>query len=155
MQLNFLNRLFQFLKYSKNDGHGIADFIKHLHKVFNKEPGKDINTRFRLEYAGKCLDIEFVLVKEATVIDRGIRPYINFLKYLSKDGVDLVYVLAKGKSNISIARHIIENVEKSTSFKNYSEYPPQDESGGEPGYKKCFSLKKSSSNIQPEPARDL
>jgi len=115
-----------------NPFQGLIEFVKRINdkKRADKVP---------LVYHSISSTIAFVLVGRPEVVYQyGRRPYIAHIRWLVNEGVDRIYVLAKGRYNVRIAEEVIKEV--SDLFGTIIRYPPCAKSAHQAMDKVCFCL---------------
>ena len=123
-----------FRRFSKRTNHfqELIEFVKRIND--KKRPDK-----VPLVYHSISSTIAFVLVGRPEVVYQyGRHPYIAHIRRLVNEGVDRIYVLAKGKYNVRIAEEVIKEVRD--WFRTIIRYPPCAKSAHQAMDKVCFCL---------------
>lgn len=100
-------------------GKYLPDLVGFLGKVDSKEKGMNIDPQIR------CGDFSLAIVligKKAKVRRLGYEPYVNHIKRIANDGYKVIYVMASGRVNCSVAQETIKQILKETMIKKTDEY---------------------------------
>jgi len=91
---------------------GIKYDIRNLIDLFYRFSTKRRGERVDLEYIGDCIRTSIVLVGKRKVVAKwGSDPYVNYVRRARRKGVDMFYILARGKVNTCTAVDVLRRLE--------------------------------------------
>jgi hypothetical protein len=94
------------------------DLESKVHALVTKKPKEKVSPEIR----GKFIKAALVPVaREETVEKGGIEPHLAFIKNSINEGIKSFYVVAAGKTNIILAKTVVNNVERETDLKRVYE----------------------------------
>lgn len=120
------------------------EFVKHLKKIAEKEPGQDVDPNF----LKKHIRVSIILVARSEKVEYGQRPYIHAIeKYGIKKGARIIYIFSRGMRSIIFAKETVKLCENKfkTLIKSHEEEFPTIIKTGEsvPGYCAIFYNRKA------------
>jgi hypothetical protein len=104
---------------SKNVKNETKDFVHFLHAIATKESGVDVPTTFARDKISIGI---FLIGRPETYLTYGIEPYIHKIREKHKEGINTLYLCAKGPQLISAAKSIAIHLEKTGMFKKVGEF---------------------------------
>jgi len=94
------------------------DLESKVHALVTKKPEEKVSPKI----CGKFIKAALVPVaKEETVEKGGIEPHLTFIKNAINEGIKTFYVVAAGKTNIFLAKAVMNSVEREINLKRVYE----------------------------------
>jgi hypothetical protein len=97
-----------------------TDFVDFMQKVVERERGEELPGGTRFFRASMKVAIALI-AKSETLAQKGIGPHLLWITSCWADGIDTVYVAARGSGRIVTARRIIEALEGTGNIKKLAE----------------------------------
>lgn len=107
----------EFFSTSNKNGAGFINFLKQF-----KDDCEIDRFTYNFESKDTNIKIALILVGKKTLNKYGIIPYERRLETYSNNGVDRVYILAKGDFTTKMAEETIKEAEEKGLFKLDSKY---------------------------------
>lgn len=127
-------------------GDCLCKFIKFVKEVDMKGRDENISPRFKCRY----LDISIVLVgRPETVQYYGCEPYTSYIKGAVKEGIQVFYILARGRLNCWVADEVAYQLCKEKIVKKTKEYSDEVTHKGKQVKISCIRLENSSLTCDP------
>jgi len=94
------------------------DLESKVHALVIKKPEEKVSPKI----CGRFIKATLVPVaKEETVEKGGIEPHLTFIKNANNEGIKTFYVVAAGKTNILLAKTVVNRIERETNLKRVYE----------------------------------
>lgn len=97
-----------------------SEFVDFLEKVVEREPGEELPGG--TQFFGPNIRMAIALIaRSETLAQSGVAPHLLWISSCWANGIDTVYVTARGKARISTARRIIERLEATGNIRKLLE----------------------------------